>query len=95
VACVCDNNPQKIGRRLGHLEIYDTAHLAEIVRQREIKIAIVAVPADAAQVVVDQLVEGGVKAILNYAPITVTVPSGVRVQYFDPSIHLQRMTYYL
>ncbi len=95
VACVCDNNPQKIGRRLGHLEIYDTAHLAEIVRQREIKIAIVAVPADAAQIVVDQLVEGGVKAILNYAPITVTVPSDVRVQYFDPSIHLQRMTYYL
>lgn len=95
VACVCDSNPQKIGRRLGHLEILDTAHLAEIVQQREIKIAIVAVPADAAQIVVDQLVEGGVKAILNYAPITVTVPSGVRVQYFDPSIHLQRMTYYL
>lgn len=95
VACVFDNNPQKIGRRLGHLEIYDTVHLAEMVREKEIKIAIVAVPADAAQVVVDQLVKGGVKAILNYAPITVTVPGDVRVQYFDPSIHLQRMTYYL
>jgi redox-sensing transcriptional repressor len=61
----------------------------------EIKIAIVAVPASAAQAVVDELVEGGVKSILNYAPITVTVPPGVHIQYIDPVIHLQRMTHYL
>jgi len=45
--------------------------------------------------VVDELVRGGVKAILNYAPITLTVPQGVRVQHIDPVTHLQRMTYYL
>jgi redox-sensing transcriptional repressor len=41
------------------------------------------------------MVDAGVKAILNYAPITITVPSSVRVQYIDPVVGLQRMTYYL
>lgn len=92
---VYDNNPQKIGRRLGKFEIRDAAHLAEQVREMEIKIGITAVPAAAAQAVVDELVEGGVRAILNYAPITVTVPPDVRVQYVDPVVYLQRMTFYL
>jgi redox-sensing transcriptional repressor len=95
VACVFDNNPQKIGRRLGKFEICDAASLLEKLQELRIEIAIVAVPASAAQGVVDELVKGGVRAILNYAPITVTVPPGVRVQYIDPVTHLQRMTYYL
>jgi redox-sensing transcriptional repressor len=53
------------------------------------------VPAAAAQGVADKLVEAGVQAILNYAPISLNVPEGVRLQYLDPSIGLQRMTYYL
>jgi redox-sensing transcriptional repressor len=95
VACVFDSNPQKIGRRLGKFEINDAAELSQQLKEMGIKVAIVAVPANAAQAVVDDLVEGGVKAILNYAPITVTVPQDVRVQYIDPVTHLQRMTYYL
>jgi redox-sensing transcriptional repressor len=95
IACVFDNNPQKIGRHLGQFEIRDASDLAERTQEMGIRIAIVAVPANVAQAVVDDLVEGGVKAILNYAPITVTVPPGVHVQYIDPVIHLQRMTYYL
>jgi redox-sensing transcriptional repressor len=95
VACVFDNNPQKIGRNLGKLEIYDVALLPQKVEELGIRIAIVAVPTSAAQAVVDGLVTIGIRAILNYAPITVTVPPGVRVQYIDPVVHLQRMTYYL
>jgi redox-sensing transcriptional repressor len=95
VACVFDSNPQKIGRRLGKFEINDAADLSQQLKEMGIKVAIVAVPANAAQAVVDDLVEGGVKAILNYAPVTVTVPQDVRVQYIDPVTHLQRMTYYL
>jgi redox-sensing transcriptional repressor len=95
VACVFDNNPQKVGRRLGKFEICDAANLSEKLQDLGIEIAIVAVPASAAQAVVDDLVQGGVRAILNYAPITVTVPPDVRVQYIDPVTHLQRMTYYL
>jgi redox-sensing transcriptional repressor len=95
VGCVFDNNPQKIGRHLGRVEICDMATMPQRVQEMGMQIAIVAVPANAAQAVVDELVEAGIKAILNYAPITVTVPPGVNVQYIDPVIHLQRMTYYL
>lgn len=95
IACVFDNNPQKIGRKLGRFNICDVASLPDMIKERELKIAIVAVPVSVAQKVVDDLVESGIKAILNYAPITVTVPPDVRVQYIDPVMHLQRMTYYL
>ncbi|MGD8474336.1 MAG: redox-sensing transcriptional repressor Rex [Anaerolineae bacterium] len=95
VSCVFDNNPEKIGKRLGRFEICDVAEMSRQLEEREVKVAIVAVPAGAAQSVVNQLVEGGIKAILNYAPITVTVPADVRVQYIDPVTHMQRMTYYL
>lgn len=95
VACVFDSDPQMIGRHLGKFEIYDAATMSERLRELGITIAIVAVPVSAAQAVVDELVKGGVGAILNYAPITVTVPPDVQVQYLDPVVHLQRMTYYL
>jgi redox-sensing transcriptional repressor len=55
----------------------------------------IAVPAEAAQAVADSLINAGVKAILNYAPINLKTPSDVHVQYIDPVIHLQRMTFYL
>jgi len=95
ISVVFDNNPQKIGRRLGAFEILDSESIETIIADRGIEVAIVAVPPNAAQEVVDALVRAGVKAILNYAPITVKVPEGVQVQYIDPVIHLQRMAYYL
>jgi len=57
--------------------------------------AMIATPSEKAQEVSDQLIAAGVKAILNYAPINLNVTEDVRVQYIDPVIHLQRMTYYL
>jgi redox-sensing transcriptional repressor len=95
VAAVFDRNPQKIGRRLAKCEIRDVAELLRVVREMGIKVGIVAVPATAAQVVVDELVAAGVEAILNYAPIAVLVPEGVHLQYIDPVAHLQRMSYHL
>ena len=95
ITCVFDDNPQKIGRHLGQFVIWDAAELPEKLPEMGIPIGIVAVPASAAQGVVDLMVEGGVRAILNYAPITVLAPAAVRVQYIDPVTHLQRMTYYL
>ncbi len=95
VACVFDSNPQKIGRHLAEFEILDVALLRGKLRELGIRIAIVAVPSEAAQSVVDELARAGVRAILNYAPITVTAPQGVHVQHIDPVTHLQHMTYYL
>ncbi|MFC2023308.1 redox-sensing transcriptional repressor Rex [Chloroflexota bacterium] len=95
VACVFDNNPQKIGRCLGKFQICDVADLANKVQDLGLKLAIVAVPVGAAQAVVDDLAEAGIRAILNYAPISLVAPSGVHIQYIDPVIHLQHMTHYL
>ena len=90
-----DNDPEKIGQMVGEYEIFDTAVLPEKVKQNKIKIAMLAAPATSAQEIADLLVKAGIKAILNYAPTSLNVPSGVRVQYIDPVTHLQRMTYYL
>ncbi|MDQ2692173.1 MAG: redox-sensing transcriptional repressor Rex [Chloroflexota bacterium] len=95
VSMVFDNDPNKVGQRVGDYEILDTAELTEKIKQNKIKVAMLTVPAASAQDMTDQLVKAGVKAILNYAPISLNVPSGVRVQYIDPVTHLQRMTYYL
>jgi redox-sensing transcriptional repressor len=92
---VFDNDPEKIGQKVGEYEVFDTATLVEKVKQNKIKVAMLTVPAASAQQMTDQLVKAGVKAILNYAPISLNVPRGVYVQYIDPVTHLQRMTYYL
>jgi redox-sensing transcriptional repressor len=95
VTMLFDNDPQKIGTKVGPFTVQSTADLEEMISQAEVKIAMIATPGSAAQGVADRLVEAGIKAILNYAPISLNVPEDVRVQYTDPVIHLQRMTYYL
>jgi len=95
VAMVFDNDPSKIGQVIGSLTVLDANNMVETIREAGIQIAMLTVPASAAQSVANKLIEAGVKAILNYAPISLTVPQGVRLQYLDPSIGLQRMTYYL
>lgn len=95
VTCVFDTDPNKIGKVIGDLVVQPFSEMADTIRQRNIKIAMLAVPAEHAQKVADLLVEAGIRAILNYAPINLSLPNGVQVQYIDPVIHLQRMTYYL
>jgi len=95
IRMIFDNDPNKIGTKIGEFIVQDTKNLVKEIRNAGIQIAMIAVPADKAQEVTDSLVKAGIKAILNYAPINLTVPDDVRVQYIDPSIHLQRMTYYL
>lgn len=95
VVAVFDADPAKIGQRIGDLVIESMNVLTERIAELGIRIGIIAVPAEAAQDVANRLIEGGVRAILNYAPITLSVPEGVRVEYIDPVLALQSMTYYL
>ena len=90
-----DNNPDNLGREVGGIAIQPMVDLAATVASRQITIAIVAVPSAHTQTVVDQLVDCGVRAILNYTPINAQVPPGVRVRSIDPVLALQSMTYYL
>lgn len=95
VTMIFDNDPEKIGKKIDGFEIQDASRLIEIIRKSGIRIAMLTVPADQAQMVADELIEAGVEAILNYAPIHICVPENVRIQHIDPVIHLQRMTYYI
>ena len=95
VALVFDNDPQKIGQKIGDYVVMDVAELVPAIHKAGYKIAMLAVPSNKAQEVTDLLVKAGIKSILNYAPININVPPGVHVQYIDPVVHLQRMSYYL
>lgn len=95
IAFVFDSAPDKVGKRVGGFVIRPVADVQRVISENGIKIAMIAVPAENAQAVADTLIEAGVRAILNYAPINLNVPEDVHVQYIDPVIHLQRMTYYL
>ena len=95
VTCVFDDDPAKVGRTVGELVVQDAADMAAALRRGGIRIAILAVPAGAAQATTDRLVKAGVKAILSYAPVSLSVPEGVYVSYSDPVVQLQEMTYYL
>ncbi len=92
---VFDSSTEKIGRSLGTYRIQPIDQAPRILVEEEIRIAMIAVPAEYAQGVAEMLIAAGVRAILNYAPINLNVPPEVHVQYIDPVLHLQRMTYYL
>jgi redox-sensing transcriptional repressor len=95
VVMIFDNDPEKIDTNVGDFAVQDVADMVTSIRKAGVKVAMVATPAAFAQEVTDKLVEAGVKAILNYAPIRISAPPDVRVQYIDPVTHLQRMSYYL
>ena len=94
VACY-DSDPAKIGTQVAQFKIENANDLVGNLKGTGIKMAMLTVPASVAQNVTDKLVEAGIKGILNYAPVSLSVPSGVRVQYIDPIIGLQRMAYYV
>lgn len=95
IRLIFDADPARIGSEINGLAVQPAAEMGRMVQEAGILIAMLTVPAAAAQAVAEELVKSGVKSILNYAPIALSVPADVHVQYIDPIIHLQRMTYYL
>lgn len=95
IKLIFDADSDKIGHIINGIIIQDVAKVTEVIKNKGVKIAILAVPVEVAQAVTDKLVKAGVRSILNYAPITLKTPPEVRVQTIDPIAHLQKMTYYL
>jgi redox-sensing transcriptional repressor len=94
IVAAFDADPNKIGKVVGGVEIEDPAQIGAL-RQRDISLAIVAVPRAAAQATVDQLVAAGVRGILNFAPSKVTAPKRVKVITLDIAMELARLPYYI
>lgn len=95
IKLIFDSDPEKIGTQIGDFQVRDAGNLVAEIRAAGIRVAMLAVPAVQAQEVTERLIEAGVQAILNYAPVILSVPASVKVQHIDPAVHLQRMTYYL
>ena len=95
VVAAFDANRRIIGRKVGTLKIQSVDEIDDTVSARDIGIGIVAVPSAHAQAVIDRLVQAGVRAILNYAPIATQAPEGVKIRNVDPVLALQTMTFYL
>lgn len=95
ISAIFDNAVDKIGTPVGTLTIQPLEELERMVRERDIVIGIITVPASEAQVVADRLVESGVRGILNFAPISLRVPSSVSVRNADLTTELQTLAYYI
>jgi len=95
ISAIFDNSPAKIGKTWQGVEILDIKQMPEVVRERKIKIAIIAVPYFSAQQVAGILIRSGVKAILNFAPYKLVVPEGLKLRNIDLSTELQILSCFL
>jgi redox-sensing transcriptional repressor len=90
-----DVDPSKVGWELEGVRIWAAPAIRQVVREKKIEIGVVAVPASQAQRVADDLVDGGIRAILNFAPCVLTVPKSVLVRGVDLASELEHLTYFL
>lgn len=88
-----DSDPAKIGTQIEDVEIYDIAKMDEVLVKKQIELGLVAVPASHAQAVADQLVAAGVGGIVNFAPVTLTVPEGISKVGVDLARELEQVTF--
>jgi redox-sensing transcriptional repressor len=92
---IFDNDKTKIDNKINGIKIYDIKRLEAFVKEKNIKIGIIAVPAEPAQEIADNMIAGGIKSILNFAPTTIKYPDYVKVNTIDISIELERLVYFL
>lgn len=95
IVALFDRDPDKVGTKWDGLVVRDVAHLEDDVRREAVDIGVVVTPAGAAQEVADRLVAGGVKAILNFAPIRVNVPPTVEIKHVNLAVELETLSYAL
>lgn len=95
IVALFDNDAAKIGTTVGGVLVRDVEELEASLPALQVQIGIIAVPAPHAQEVAERLVQGGIRAILNYAPTNLNLPPEVRVHAIDPVVGLQGMSFYL
>jgi redox-sensing transcriptional repressor len=97
VAAIFDNDKDKIGQVIGHdaVKVHDVKNIARVVAEAGIDVAVIAVPARAAQKVLNQIMAAGVKAVLNFAPVPLDSRLDVKVKTVDLTTSLESLSYYL
>ncbi len=93
ITAAFDIDPQKVGRQIEGIDVYHLDELAAVVRREGIRLAMIAVPAAAAQDVASALAAAGIDGILNFAPVTISLPSGVNRVEVDLAIELEQLSF--
>jgi redox-sensing transcriptional repressor len=93
IVAAFDSDPQKSGTKIGGLTIQSLHDLEQVVKHRGIRLAILAVPSDAAQQVAELLVTAGVDGILNFAPVTLSLKRSVSTQSIDLAVELEQLSF--
>ena len=94
IAAVFDVDPEKVGRDIGDLYVTEYSRLGEVVREKNIIVGVLAVPAVSAQEVANDLVRSGVKIVFNYSEALLDVPTDVTVHTFNPAVDLLHALYF-
>lgn len=95
IRLIMDKDSTKLGKQVHGLIIQDFNKVNDLVKSEQIDIAIIAVPADSAQMVADKLVSAGVSAILNFAPRSLKVAQGIAVKYENMAVEMEALSYFL
>lgn len=95
VTALFDADEKKIGKKVGTVEIFDIKSFAKIAKRDKIDVAVIAVPAQFAQSVMEQITKAGIKAVMNFAPTPLRVEHGVKVKTIDLTTSLESLAYFL
>ena len=95
ICLIMDADPEKIGTKVGNLVVGDSKKLPALIKQNKIDVGIIAVSASAAQAVADSLIDAGIRAILNFAPISIKAPDNVQVKSENTAIEIESLSYFL
>jgi redox-sensing transcriptional repressor len=95
IIAVYDSNPEKIGRSLEGIEIRDMARFESDVAAERPEIAVIAIPGEEAQAVLDRIVRAGIKAVLNFAPVQLHAPPDVTVKAVNMAMELEGLSFAL
>ena len=94
IIALFDSDPNLVGKKVFDVEVFPITRAREVISENDIKVSMITVPAEAAQEVVNLIVDAGIKAILNFAPVKLNVPEDVVVHNADLTIELQSLIYY-
>jgi redox-sensing transcriptional repressor len=94
IAAILENDPEKVGERVGDVRVSPVGDVAEICRDRNIIVGVIAVPAESAQDAADALVGAGVKILFNYSEALIDTPTDVQVHTSNPAVELLYALYF-
>jgi redox-sensing transcriptional repressor len=95
VAALFDSDPKKIGKKAGGVTILDIKSFSQAVKRDKIEVAVIAVPAEHAQAALERVVKAGIKAIMNFAPVSLRTSSDVKLKTVDLTTSLESLSYFL